>query len=318
MKQIEQISAFTCRYFSVWVIAASVIGWVHPNTFLFALPHIRLALGIIMFGMGMTLSLRDFKRVLVRPRAVFAGVVLQFTIMPAAAYGIAQMLNLPPLLAVGLVLVGACPGGTASNVISYLARGDVALSVTMTSVSTILAPLLTPLITLWLAGHWMPVPAGKLFLTILQIVIIPVILGLSAHHLFPQTVKHGTRVLPVVSIVFIVIIVGAVIGRNVDDLRTAGLSIFLAVILHNGFGLLLGFALAAALRLPRNQCRTVSVEVGMQNSGLAVALATAHIAPLAAVPGAFFSVWHNITGPLLASYWSRHPSSAGQDSLPTP
>jgi BASS family bile acid:Na+ symporter len=122
----------------------------------------------------------------------------------------------------------------------------------------------------------------------------------------------------VVSIVFIVIIVGAVIGRNVDDLRTAGLSIFLAVILHNGFGLLLGFALAAALRLPRNQCRTVSVEVGMQNSGLAVALATAHIAPLAAVPGAFFSVWHNITGPLLASYWSRHPSSAGQDSLPTP
>ena len=179
MKWLEKISSTASGYFALWVALASAIGLIWPSTFLVLLPHIGIVLGVIMFGMGMTLSPADFKRVATRPAAVGAGVGAQFMVMPLLAFGIARLLHLSPELAVGFILLGTSPGGTASNVITYLARGDVALSVTMTSISTVLSPLLTPLLTLWLAGHWMPVPVSALFLSILQIVLVPVILGVT-------------------------------------------------------------------------------------------------------------------------------------------
>lgn len=305
MNWLEKISSIASQYFAFWVALASAIGLLWPSTFVFLLPHIGIVLGVIMFGMGMTLSLDDFKRVAMRPAAVGVGVGAQFMVMPLLAFGIARLLRLPPELAVGFILLGASPGGTASNVITYLARGDVALSVTMTSISTLLSPLLTPLLTLWLAGHWMPIPVAGLLLSILQIVLVPVVLGVVAQRYFSKTVAKGIEIMPLVSVTAIVAIVGAIVGRNAERILSIGPLILLGVIAHNGLGLWLGYGVGSMLRFGKAQRRAVAIEVGMQNSGLAVALAVTHFGPSAAIPAALFSVWHNVTGPLLATIWSR-------------
>jgi len=305
MNWLEKTSSIASEYFALWVALAAAVGLLWPSTFVFLLPHIGIVLGVIMFGMGMTLSLDDFERVATRPAAVGAGVGAQFVVMPLLALGIARLLRLPPELAVGFVLLGACPGGTASNVITYLARGDVALSVTMTSISTVLSPLLTPLLTLWLAGHWMSVPFAGLLLSILQIVLVPVVLGVVAQRYFSKTVAKGVQIMPLVSVTAIVAIVGAIVGRNAEQILSIGPLILLGVIVHNGLGLWLGYGVGSMLRFGKAQRRAVAIEVGMQNSGLAVALAAAHFGPPAAIPAALFSVWHNFTGPLLATIWSR-------------
>ena len=310
MRWLQRISSVASGYFALWVLLASAIALLWPSTFLFLLPHIRIVLGVIMFGMGMTLSLADFERVLTRPAAVGAGVGAQFVAMPLLAFGIAALLHLPPELAVGFILLGTCPGGTASNVITYLARGDVALSVTMTSISTLLSPLLTPLLTLWLAGHWMPIPVADLFLSILQIVLVPVVLGVLAQRYFSKAVARGVEIMPLVSVTAIVAIVGAIVGRNAEQILSIGPLIFLGVVAHNGLGLLLGFGAGSAFRFGTAQRRALAIEVGMQNSGLAVALAAAHFSPAAALPAALFSVWHNVTGPLLATIWVRRDDAA--------
>jgi BASS family bile acid:Na+ symporter len=310
VKWLEQTSSIASQYFAVWVVLASAIALLRPSTFLFLLPHIGIVLGVIMFGMGMTLSLADFRRVATRPAAVGAGVGAQFVVMPLLAFGIARLLSLPPELAAGFVLLGASPGGTASNVITYLARGDVALSVTLTATSTVLSPLLTPLLTLWLAGQWLAVPVGALFLSIFQIVLVPVVLGVVARRHLSSVVDRSVEVMPLLSVTAIVAIVGAIVGRNAEQILSIGPLILLGVIAHNGLGLLLGFGVGSTLRLGSAQRRTLSVEVGMQNSGLAVALAAAHFGPAAAIPAALFSVWHNVTGPLLATIWVRREGIA--------
>jgi len=305
MSWLRKISSIASEYFAFWVALASAIGLLWPSTFVFLLPYIGIVLGVIMFGMGMTLSLDDFKRVATRPEAVGAGVGAQFLVMPLLAFGIARLLGLPPELAVGFILLGASPGGTASNVITYLARGDVALSVTMTSISTVLSPLLTPLLTLWLAGHWMSIPVAGLFLSILEIVLVPVALGVVAQRFFSKAVAGGIEIMPLVSVAAIVAIVGAIVGRNAEQILSIGPLILLGVIAHNGLGLWLGYGVGSMLRFGKAQRRAVAIEVGMQNSGLAVALAAAHFGPPAAIPAAIFSVWHNVTGPLLATIWAR-------------
>lgn len=305
MRWLQKTSSIASEYFALWVVLASVIGLFWPPTFLFLLPHIRIVLGVIMFGMGMTLSAEDFKRVATRPAAVGAGVGAQFVVMPLLAFGIARLLRLPPELAVGFILLGACPGGTASNVITYLARGDVALSVTMTSISTVLSPLLTPLLTLWLAGHWMRVPVAALFVSVLQIVLVPVILGVVARRYFSKAVAKGIEIMPLLSVTAIVAIVGAIVGENAEQILSIGPLIFLGVIGHNGLGLLLGFGVGSVSRFGKAQRRALAIEVGMQNSGLAVALAATHFSPASAIPAALFSVWHNVTGPAIATIWLR-------------
>ncbi len=298
-------SSVVTRFFAPLVIVGAGIGFCMPSAFAWVLAIIKILLGIIMLGMGMTLTLDDFRRILRSPGTVLIGVVCQFGFMSLLAWLIASGLGLSPMLAVGVVLVGTCPGGTASNVITYLARGDVALSVSMTTVSTLLSPLLTPLLTLWLAGSRVPVDTWGLFFSISQIVLIPVVAGVVIRRFGAGQIEKLNAVFPLVSVTVIVLIVAAVVGANRDNLVSSGGWVLLAVILHNGLGLACGYGVARLLKMSPAQLRALTVEIGMQNSGLAVGLAKSHFDPMAALPGAIFSVWHNISGPLLATYWNR-------------
>lgn len=217
----------------------------------------------------------------------------------------AQAFGLPPMLVAGMVLVGAAPGGTASNVIVYLARGDVALSVAMTSLSTMLAPFVTPLLVLALVGQDLRVSPSEMFLSILQMVLVPVLAGLLLRTFADRWVTPFLPVLPLVSVAGIVLVVAGIVGANAEAVLTTGLVVALAVVAHNMLGLALGHLLGRVGGLPDTGRRAVSIEVGMQNSGLAAALAHAHFAPLAALPGALFSVWHNLSGAAVATYWAR-------------
>ncbi len=308
MKTLERISNVVGSTFVVWVILFAILAYVFPGGFTWIAPHISLVLGIIMFGMGLTLSLEDFKGIVKAPKSVLIGVFAQYTIMPLLAFGLANLFQLPSEVAVGVILVGCCPGGTASNVITFLAKGNTALSVTITTVSTLLAPFLTPALTLLFASKWLPVSAGDMFLSIIQIVLIPIALGIVVQIFFHKQVEQSVKVLPLISVIGIVAAASAVVAVNTDNIAKTGLLIFSVVILHNVLGLLLGFLLAKVLRLDFRDQKAVSIEVGMQNSGLGSALALAHFAPVAAVPSALFSVWHNISGSLLASWWGKKSS----------
>lgn len=305
MRTLERISQFAGNTFAVWVLLFAALAFFIPGGFTWIAPYISTLLGIIMFGMGMTLSTDDFKEVFKQPKKVAIGVLAQFTIMPLLAFGLAVGLRLPPEVAVGVILVGCCPGGTASNVMTYLAKGNTALSVAITSISTLLAPIVTPALTLLLASKWLPVEAGSLFWSVVKIVIIPIVLGLIAQTLFRKQVAQSVKALPLVSVVAIVAIVAAVVSANQQKIMETGLLILLVVILHNSLGLLLGFLLARMLKLDFADQKAISIEVGMQNSGLGASLAAAHFSPLAAVPSAIFSVWHNISGPMLATWWGK-------------
>ena len=271
---------------------------------------VSVLLGVVMFGMGLATTLEDFKVVLARPIDIFVGCAAQFTIMPGLAWGLSRLFGLDDALTVGVVLVGCCPGGTASNVVTYMAKGDLALSVGMTAMSTMLAPFLTPILTLLLAGQSVDVDALGMFVGILWVVLLPIVLGIVAKRLFPALTERVVRFMPMVSSVAIAVIIGIVLLANADRLASGGISVVLVVLLHNLLGLLLGYMLATALRLSGPKRKALCIEVGMQNSGLAASLAAAHFAayPMAAVPGAIFSVWHNISGALVARLFaSRGP-----------
>ena len=254
-----------------------------------------------MFGMGLTLRPVDFALVARRPLPVLIGVIAQFVIMPLTAVAVTTLLNLPAEIAAGVILVGCAPGGTSSNVVSYLARGDVALSVTMTSVSTMLAPILTPLLTLWLAGEYMPVSTTAMAMSIVKVVLVPVVGGLLVRMLFPGLISKVTNILPWISVLAISAIVCIVVGGAHDNIAVAGALVLAAVVLHNGIGYLLGYLTGKVFGMSEPVSRTIAVEVGMQNSGLATSLASTYMNPLAALPGAVFSVWHNLSGALLAA-----------------
>ena len=263
---------------------------------------ISVLLGVVMFGMGLATKVEDFKVVFRRPLDIAIGCAAQFTIMPTLAWALSRLFGLDEALTVGVVLVGCCPGGTASNVITYLAKGDLALSVGMTGVSTILAPFLTPALTLLIAGKTVDVDASGMFVGILWVVILPILLGFAAKRFFPKATEKAVRFMPTVSSVAIAFIIMLILAVNAKRLFTGGLTVFIVVVLHNVCGLALGYMLAAALRLAEPKRRALCIEVGMQSSGLAASLAAVHFAayPMAAVPGAIFSVWHNMSGAFLA------------------
>lgn len=310
MKQVEKVSDFAGKYMSIIALAVAAVALLFPPSFTWATPHVTLLLGIVMFGMGLTLKLGDFREVFRRPKDVFAGFVLQFTVMPLVALALVKIFQLPPELAVGVILVGTCPGGTSSNVMTYLAKGDVALSVCMTMVSTVFAPIMTPLLTLWLAGQWIAVSFKAMFLSILQVVILPIVLGLIVHKIFGDKTAEFNKVLPLVSVVAIVLIIGAVVGANSQKILTTGLLVGVVVVLHNMCGYGLGFLGAKVLGMNSAKRNAVAIEVGMQNSGLAVSLATAHFSPAAAIPGAIFSVWHNFSGSIVANIMANSARKA--------
>lgn len=305
MRTLEKVSQFVGNTFAIWVLIFAVLAFVSPPTFTWIAPHISLLLGIIMFGMGLTLSGSDFKEVFKRPKDVAIGVVGQFLIMPLLAFLLAKGLNLPAEIAVGVILVGCCPGGTASNVMTFLSKGDVPLSVTITSVTTLLAPIVTPALILLLASEWIPIEPASLFLSIVKIVLVPIVLGLLVKKLFNRQAQASVKVLPLISIVAIVAIVTAVVSVNQAQIAKTGALIFAVVVLHNCLGYLLGYLFGKLFKMDLSKKKAVSIEVGMQNSGLGAAIAAAHFSPLSAVPSAIFSVWHNISGAILAMIFAR-------------
>lgn len=312
MKTMNTVGKTVCaaldlvsRGMAVLVLVACAVAMAWPEATKAAVPTkwVPTLLGAVMFGMGLSLRGRDFALVLVRPRDVAVGVAAQFVCMPLAAWAIAKALRLPDETALGVVLVGACPGGTASNVIAYLAKGDVALSVTMTACSTLLAPVATPAIVLLFAGASVDVRAVAMFLSIVKIVIAPVVAGVAVNELLPRFASRIRRAMPAFSATVVAVIVAGVVAAGAARIRESAAAIALAVVLHNALGMALGWCAGRLFRMDPARRRTLAIEVGMQNSGLAVSLAAEHFAsmPLAAVPGALFSVWHNLSGALYAN-----------------
>lgn len=291
--------------FPLLAIIVTIIAARYPEFLIGYKPAIIPLLGIVMFAMGMTLTLGDFKRVLKSPKVISLGLLLQYGLMPLLAFIIAIVLGLPTELMAGLILVGTCPGGTASNVICYLGRGDVALSITLTAISTLLAVILTPVLTWLYIGQEVPVPIINMMLTVLKIIILPVMLGIIVNSYFGEYLTQIKQFLPVISVIAIVFIIAIIVALNAHQIVQLAFPIIIAVLLHNGLGLASGYTIARWLGYDDKICRTLAIEVGMQNSGLGVALATKYFTTLTALPGAFFSIWHNITGSLLAAYWTR-------------
>ena len=305
---MKKLCHYISEYMGVLVLAVALLALAFPSVFQQVRPTvINYLLGVVMFGMGLTLNLQDFKIVFSRPKDVVIGCLAQFTIMPLLAWTLARAFQLDEALALGVVLVGCCPGGTASNVITYLAKGDLVLSVGMTGVSTLLAPFLTPLLTWALAGKSVDVNVASMFLSILWVVILPIVVGLLVKWMWPKFTEKTIDYLPAFSSIAIALIVAIIISANATKLLAGGLLIVIVVMLHNICGLSLGYAIGRLLRLSGSKKRTISIEVGMQNSGLASSLATIHFAayPLATIPGAIFSVWHNISGAAVAYLYRK-------------
>ncbi len=292
----------------VLVLVSAILALAFPEVVGHLKPSlINPLLGVIMFGMGLTLKVEDFRVVFTRPKDVLVGCLAQFTVMPLLAFALSRLFGLDEALTIGVILVGCCPGGTASNVITYLAKGDLALSVGMTATSTILAPLLTPLLVLLLVGETVDVNVIGMLLSILWVVILPIVLGLLVKSLLPKATEQATTYLPAVSAIAICLIVMIVIAANAHKLLAGGWIVILVVMLHNILGLTVGYLIGLLLKMTPAKRRAISVEVGMQNSGLASSLATLHFAafPMATVPGAIFSVWHNISGAVVARFFAR-------------
>jgi len=308
MKVLEKISNTIGKYMAVIVLVVAAVSLFLPKSTLWiSTSWINYLLMLVMFGMGLTLKLEDFKIVFTRPKDIIIGCIAQFTIMPLLAFLIGKLFGLEAGLLAGVILVGTCPGGTSSNVITYLSDGDVALSVGMTSVNTLLAPFLTPAITYVLLRTSVHVDMLSMFLSIIKVVIVPIALGFIINKLLGKYTQKAITVLPMVSVIAITLIVASVVSHNSEKILSTGLVVFAVVILHNLCGYGCGYLLGVALKLPVAKKKALSIEIGMQNSGLATSLAGTAFPDLsmATVPGAIFSVWHNISGAVLASIFKR-------------
>ena len=304
---LRRLSVALTRFMGVIIIAFSALALWQPWIFSWVAPHISAMLGIIMLGMGMTLHWQDFSHVLRHPRDLGLGLLVQFGCMPLLAFALCHVFALPPELAMGMILVGTAPGGTASNVLTFIARGDVAFSVAMTAAATLVSLLLTPPLTWLLGGVWVPVDMGGLFWAIVKIVLVPVLLGLLLHHFQRGLVDRLMPFLPLASALVITLVIAGIIAVNAQNILSAGPAIFAAVIAHNLLGLAVGWFAACRLRFAPPRRRALAIEIGTQNSGLATALALAHFTPAAAIAGALFSVWQNISGALLSNFWATRP-----------
>lgn len=297
------------KLFPILAIAVAATGALRPDSFVAAQFMIIPLLASIMFMMGLTLTRDDAQRIARDPRPVAVGVALQFLLMPILALTLAKLLQLSTPLTVGMVLVGSCAGGTASNVICFLARGDVALSVSMTFVSTLIGVVATPLLSQFYLAEQVAVDELAMIESLLQIVFVPVISGFCFRAVLPRLSAALQPALPLSSVICILLIIGIVVALNAPQLRGIGPLIVLAVILHNALGIAGGFTLSRLFGFDLKQSQTIAIEVGMQNSGLAAALSLQFFSATAALPAALFSIWHNISGALLAGHWGRQRDS---------
>ena len=311
MKFLNRMSDVMGKYFVWLIVGVAILALLVSEPFiailryrLFGQSLITIGLGVIMFVMGLTMKKDDFKVVMTNPKDIFIGCVAQFTVMPLVAFSLAKFLNLPAELAVGLVLLGTCPGGTASNVMTYLAKGDIALSVGMTTVSTLLAPILTPALTYILAGQWIEINAYTMMLDIFKIVIGPIFLGMILQHFFGEKIEKVKKILVMIPIITIVIVMGLCVAPNKANLLNSGLLLVLAVCLHNWIGFILGYFIGKIISMNDAKKRALSIEVGLQNSGLAVGLSAQFMNPLTALPATIATVIHQISGSVLANIFS--------------
>ena len=307
MSRVRKICDFLSSNIAILIIIFSVIAFFYPKGFSWATNYTMFFLAAAMFGMGLTIKAEDFRIVFTRPKNLCIGFILQYTVMPLAAFALAKAFGLSADLALGVILVGCCPGGTASNVITYVAKGDVPLSVGMTIVSTLLAPLCTPVLVYFLAGSWVEVSLVTMMISVVKVVLIPVLAGILIYRIFPKQVDAVREMLPLVSVIAIVMIISGIVGSNAEKIMTCGLLVMVVVAIHNTIGLALGTVAAKLMKLEEKKVTAIGIEVGMQNSGLAISLATANFAanPLATLPGAIFSVWHNISGTIYAGIRNR-------------
>ena len=310
LKALEKIAAVVSKFMALIVIAVAALALFVPQSCSWIkTSSVNWLLAVVMFGMGLTLTPNDFKIVFSRPLDIVIGFLSQFILMPLIAFLLIKIFQLPVELAVGVMLVGTCPGGTSSNVMSYMAKGDVPLSVGMTAVSTIFAPLLTPFLTWFYLRESVDVNAVAMFLSIVKVVLVPILLGIVVNMFASKFAQAASKVFPLISTLAIVAIVAAVVAANSAKLLSITTPvIFIVVILHNLCGYAAGYGVGKLLKRGETKSRTLAIEVGMQNSGLATGLSIAHFAqyPLASIPGAVFSTWHNISGAILANFWANH------------
>ena len=305
---LEKISNLFGKYMGVLVLAISALSLFVPKTTLWIdTKWINYLLMVVMLGMGLTIKPKDFAIVFTRPKDVIVGCVAQFLVMPLLAFALTKIFGLDTALATGVILVGTCPGGTASNIITYLSKGDVALSVGMTSISTLLSPLLTPLITYLFVRTSVNVDVWSMILSIVQVVLLPIIIGTVINRFFSKITKKVAKVLPIVSAIVICLIVGSVVSHNSEKILSTGFVVLAVVVIHNVIGYLCGFAIGRIFKMSIPKTKAISIEVGMQNAGLASSLASTSFPDLAmaTVPGAVFSIWHNISGAMLAAIYRR-------------
>ena len=304
MGKLNKISNKIVQNFGLIIILFSVVAYFMPNYFKWMTSYTSIFLGIAMFGMGTSIDGENFKAVMKNPRDVFIGTLVQFTVMPLSAWFLAVVFHLDKEIALGIILVGCCPGGTASNVITHIAGGNVTMSVAMTTLSTLLAPLVTPALVFLLAGRWVEVSIFAMFKSVVKVILIPVLIGFLIKKIMPKTVEKSKSIFPMISSISVILIIAGIIGANSTKIAQSGALVLMLVILHNALGLLGGLMAARLFKMDYDKTTALSIEIGMQNSGLAISLATANFAlnPLATLPGAIFSIWHNMSGSLFASY----------------
>ncbi len=317
-KLILSLSQYASKYIGVLVILISLFAFLSPSMFEWATTYTSLLLGFAMFGMGMTINANDFKNILRHPKDVFIGCLAQFLVMPLISYLLAVTFNLSTPIAIGVILVGCCPGGTASNIITHIAGGDTTLSVSMTVVSTLLCPILTPLWIYLLAGQWVDVSILSMITSVVKVVLVPIILGIIINYKMKNKKEYLSSVMPLISVVSVLLLIAGIVATNKEQLLICGSTVFIIIILHNVIGMILGFTIAKLFKMDLPKSTAVCVEVGMQNSGLAVSLALSNFAtqPLCAVPGAIFSIWHNISGGILASIMKKRSEDNNINYIP--
>lgn len=312
MEQINKLSDFLSKYFILLVIAVSLGSILEPEPFiklnkikLFEQSLINIGLGFIMFIMGVTLNFKDIKLVFTRFKDVFIGCAAQYIVMPLVAFMLAKIFNLPPAFAIGLVLLGTCPGGTISNVMTYMAKGDTALSVALTTVSTFISPILTPFLTMVLAGAWLKIDAKTMFFSIVQIVLLPTILGILVRFMVKDSLEKFTKAFVIFPIIIVVLINGMCVAPNRENLLNSSFILIVAVCLHNWIGYFIGYMVGSLAKMSSKQKKTISIEVGLQNASLAIGLSSQFSNPLCALPSAIAVVIHLISSSLLANIFSK-------------
>lgn len=316
MQKVESLGNWVSKWFTLLVVIVAAFGFFVPSVGTAIAPHTSLLLGVVLFGMGLTLSRKDFARILRRPWPVIAGTVAHYVIMPGIAYLLCLIFHLSGPTAVGVILVGSCPSGTSSNVMAYLAGGDVALDVSIGMLSTLLAPIMLPSLLMLYAGQWVTIPAASLFLGAIRIVLLPVFLGVLVHTIFGDRIAAVNHILPLVSQTAILLIVCAVFAANHAHLFTSQTALVIPVVmLHNLSGYGLGFLFSKLIRLNYPQRKAITFEVGMQDSALGATLAMQYFHPAAAIPSTIFSIWHNISGSVLSSYW-RNKAVKSEQATP--